>query len=79
MNWIRGIVAVSFLTYMSVTGYFIGSMYYKISALEQQATEIIEEFKSLPKVEKVIPKKPKPQNIPKLGPFPDGGRYLFGK
>ena len=81
MKWIRGFLSVIFLAYFAVTGYIIGSMYYKVSKLEKQATEIIEQFNSLPKIHKTIPHKPKPkpQNIPKLGPFPDGGRYLFGK
>ena len=83
MHPVKYLIYSVFAVYLTVVSYFAYDVYNKINTLAVQAQEMVEIVRNAPKV---IPKgvvpykpKPKPQNIPKLGPFPDGGKWLFGK
>lgn len=83
MSAVRYLVYSAFVIYLTVVSWFAYDLYSKVNTIATQANEMVEVVRSYPKA---LPKgtipykpKPKPQNIPKLGPFPDGGKWLFGK
>lgn len=84
MHPVKYLIYSAFAVYLTTVSYFGYELYSRVNELSQQATEIVEQFNKLPKAipNKVLPSKPKPpkvHRIPKLGPFPDGGSYLWGK